>query len=88
MRISPSGNWSARTHEQLQQANDAARCVDIVAETAATQTIVQQCHIMGIDLVLGTFSYTPILYSLFREQIYHCPESRSLSFEVLAKHRP
>jgi hypothetical protein len=61
MRISPSGNWSAQTHEQLQRADDAARCMDIIAETAATQTTVQQCHIMGTDLVLGTFSYTPIL---------------------------
>jgi hypothetical protein len=39
-RISPPPNWSARTHEQLQRAQEAARCVDIVAETIATRTTV------------------------------------------------
>lgn len=57
------GHGSAWTHAQLQRAEDAARCVDIVAETVAsrlrTSSTVQQSHGMGADPVLGSAHGVP-----------------------------
>jgi hypothetical protein len=72
------------------------RPVDTVASPLRTSSTVQQSRGMGVVRVLGQyfshftkcFSYTPVLSSLFRDHIYRRPQSCSLSFEVLAKHRP
>jgi hypothetical protein len=66
------GNGSTWTHAQLQRVEDAARCVDIVAEIVAsrlrTSSTVQQSRGMGVDSVLGQyllpFYYVLLLHAL------------------------
>jgi hypothetical protein len=85
------GNGSTWTHAQLQGAEDAARCMDIVTEIVVsllrTSSTVQQSCDMGADPVLRQY-LLPFYYVLLLHAPSSHPKSRSLSFEVLAKHGP
>ena len=87
------GHGSAWTHAQLHRAEDAACCVDIIAETVAsrlrTSSTVQQSHGMGADPVLGQYLLPasptrPVLSSLCEVVFYFCYDKIKMLQKVLA----